>query len=103
VLDNNDMEILESYGVKEILFKKIPFELRKNIATKYSELCEEINNPQIIPVRRGDNRDILGKRLLEDAIVLGTMDRTINQALADPNEDPVILLDLAEDLLLIAA
>jgi hypothetical protein len=79
-LDRNDINILETFNKDEILFKKIPFKVRKDIATKYKEFCDVFEDTYLAPVKRGNNSDILGKRLQEDAIILGNMAGTITQA-----------------------
>jgi hypothetical protein len=43
VLDRNDINILDGFNKNEILFKKIPFEVRKDIGMKYKEYCNEFD------------------------------------------------------------
>jgi precorrin-6B methylase 2 len=69
-LDNNDIALLDGYKNNEILFKKIPYDARKTKAKKYTNMNEKFE-VQNASVKRGDNRDILGKIIQEDAVILG--------------------------------
>jgi hypothetical protein len=60
--------MIEAYSGKEILLQKILIEVRKDIIKRYNESCDEFSDTQIATVKRGDNQDILGKRLQENAV-----------------------------------
>jgi hypothetical protein len=55
------MNFLETFNKDEILFKKVPFGVTKDISTKYKEFCDVFYDTYIAPVKLGNNSDILGK------------------------------------------
>jgi hypothetical protein len=55
VLDRNDIDILNGFNNNEILFKKIPFEVRKDIGMKYKKYCDDFDETYVASVKRGDN------------------------------------------------
>jgi hypothetical protein len=94
---------LETFNKDEILFKKIPFGVRNDIANKFKEFCDVFDETFVAPVKCGNNYDILGKRLQEDAIILGNMAGTITQAVNNDFGDKELFKEIEDDLLLIAA
>jgi hypothetical protein len=56
VLDRNDYDLINALGRNNILFQKIPIDVRKDIIDRYSDNCEEFANVQIASVKRGDFR-----------------------------------------------
>jgi hypothetical protein len=103
VLDRNDFSILETFNKDEILFKKIPFAVRNDIANKYKEFCDVFDETFVAPVKRGNNSDILGKRLQQEAIILENMVGTITQAVNNDYGNKELFKDIGDDLLLVAA
>ncbi|MDR1926151.1 MAG: hypothetical protein LBQ13_00450 [Endomicrobium sp.] len=87
VLDRNDIKLLESYMNNEILFKKLFYHARKVIDNKFAVIREEYVDVQIPKVKRGNGKDILGKKLQEDAVIIGEIIAKINDVLDTSKEN----------------
>jgi hypothetical protein len=64
----------------KILFKKMPYNVRKEVTVKYA-VNEKFEDVQIAGVKSVNEKDILGKKLKEDVVIIGEIIPTTNEIL----------------------
>jgi hypothetical protein len=52
VLDRHDIDVLDGFNNIEILFKRIPFDVRNDIARKFKDYCDEFDDSETAPVKK---------------------------------------------------